>query len=180
MNERFIIEFEEYLQKSKIKGIHYVNRNEEIEIRPTLFNHKIAVDLTMLAAGSLGVWAMEDKDSSLWFILLIYCVLVGILLNDFSSINTVIIDKVGKKIFVQNRNVVIQFFYKYILRRKNRFEFADISSFDVRDNESFKPGLRRFFITMKLKVNSKKGIFSFSKEEPALRTANFLNHFVTR
>lgn len=178
MNERFIAEFQDYLQNSGVKGIQLVDSADQIELRPTLFNHKIAVDLLLLAAASLGVWSMPDKDYLL--ITLVYSTLITILWVDFNSINTLIIDTVGKMAILRSRNVFIHFFRKYILRREYKVSLADISSIGVRDNESIRSGFRRFFITMNIKENGKKTIFGLSKEEPALRTANFVNHFVSR
>jgi len=175
MNERFLTEFQSYLQDSGVKGIHLVDRTDQIEIRPTLFNHKIAVDILLLAAASLGVWAMEGKDYLL--ISLVYCALAAMLWIDFNSINTIIIDRVGKKAILKSRNIFIHFFRKYILRQETQIDLSAVASFDVRDNESFRPGFRKFFIVIKDTEKSKRTIFGLSKEEPALRTANFLNHF---
>jgi len=174
MAERFIVEFQDYLKKSGLKGIHFVAGSDKIELRPTLFNHKIAADLLLLAAASLGVWAMEGKDYLL--ISLVYCALAAMLWIDFNSINTIIIDRVGKKAILKSRNIFIHFFRKYILRQETQIDLNAVASFDVRENESFRPGFRRFFIVIKDKEKRKKTIFGLSKEEPALRTANFLNH----
>lgn len=174
MQEELISRFTKVLEDSKIKNIRFSATYSEVYITPSLINFKILVDIFVTFIAAYGTYSVQDKEFYLIPIIFLNSILFIAICTDFNPINKIKIDFVSKTIQIQNRNIFNRLFLRYILTKKQVYDFDEIKSLVVRSNESFRAGLLRYFIDLKIKDGSSRILISFQKENQANNIARFL------
>ena len=174
MQEDLISRFNKVLEESKIRTVHLSATNSELYITTSLINSKILLDIGAICAAVYGTYTIQDKDFYLIPIIFLNSILFIAACTDFNPINRIKFDFFSKTIQIRNRNIVNRLFLKYVLRKKQSYDFNEIKSLAARSNESFSAGLLRYFVDLKLKDDSSRALISFEKENQANNVARFL------
>lgn len=179
MNDKIIKDFEAYLGRFKVKSIRLTRSESGLQITCSILTFKVIMDMALIAAVTIGAYFMPNRnDFDLLVIVLAYAVVLGILWADFNSINIIKIDMLDRRIQITSRNIIKQVLSKYILKSEIQFAFTDISSFITRSNESFDTALKKYFIDLKSREKTTKGLLNFPNEGEARTTAIFLTDIV--
>jgi hypothetical protein len=180
MKNKIIDEFACYLQVSKNRNIRLTVLNNEVMITVSLFHYKLMVDAICLLI-VIGVYLTYDYNDKMFymipvsFIALIPCVLIW---TDFLAINYIGIELNTNTLKITSRNPIRRFLLKYIWKRNPEYDFSEITSVDIRSNDSFKIDFQRYYVDMRLKDKPRMVLVSFLKEEQAIRFKIFLKDMI--
>jgi hypothetical protein len=175
MQEQFVSSLEKIIEQSKLNHIRVHSKESTVIITPFIINFRILTDIYILIIAAYGIYTVQDKEFYLIPILFVSAVLLIMIAIDFNPINKIKIDFYSKEIEIRNRNIINRLFVKYILKKKRKFSFKEIRSFDIRSNQSFEIALIRYYIDLKVKDESRFAIISFQKQNQADNLGKILN-----
>jgi hypothetical protein len=178
MRDNLIGNFQDLIQKSKIKTIKLSANNSEVIVTKKLFTYRIFIDLSIMSLAVYGTYNVDDKNLYQIPIIIVWMILFGVLWMDFDRINKIIINTFSKNIQIISRNIFKRIFLKYILNKNERYSFEDVISFTVDSIYSSKADIETYLVYMNLKGKSTKLLTSFSKEEIAHIFSSFLMNLI--
>ena len=174
MVEAFYSRLDEIIKNSGFKNIRQNVNHNEITIVPSLINIRTEIDFCLICLAAYATYNVQDKDFYLIPKIVYNLAALVVVCCDLNSLNKVKIAFDTRHIQIRNRVILNRLFLKYLLRKKDSYEFKEIKAVVVRCNGGFGVGILRYFIDLKLRDDSSRVLLSFSNEDQADKMATVL------
>ncbi|HMH32633.1 MAG TPA: hypothetical protein VK543_06360 [Puia sp.] len=162
----------------QIKGIRVLSDDKLVRIIPPIFNEKIINDVILILLALFAVYKINDKSFYAIPIVFLFTILLVGLWIDFNPINKIEINLDTMIIQIKSRNIFKRSLESLSFKNKHSFGFKEITSIKVRDNESWKSYVRRYYVDLEINGNLKIIMIGLPKEEQAIHFKQFITYLL--
>jgi hypothetical protein len=178
MKENLIDDFVNYVASAKIKSFRVYSNFHDVKIVRSVFTYRTYVDIFLISFMIYATVTIDDLNFYMIPVIAAWIFILGMTWLDFRSVNNLVIDVQNKNIQILNRNPLQRLILNSILKKRNRYDFNEISHFKVNSIYKSRATVENYSIELQLKSHDSHVIIKLSKEDQADQVAGFLNSFL--